>query len=199
MANIFKNVYEFKITLMGINPPIWRTIQVPETYSFWDLHVAIQDSMGWTDSHLHEFEIVNTATSKKVVIGIPVESFDDDRDVQAGWEYKIASYFTMDNRAAIYLYDFGDDWRHTVRLEKILAREKNRRYPVCIDGERACPPEDCGGVWGYQEFVKTVTDPTHEGHDEMLEWIGGSFDPEYFDPKKVHFDNPKKRWKHAFE
>lgn len=199
MANIFKNIYEFKVTLMGINPPIWRTIQVPENYTFWDLHVAIQDSMGWTDSHLHEFEIVNPATSKKVVFGIPVEPFDDDRDVLAGWEYKIASYFTMDNRATTYLYDFGDDWRHIVRLEKILVREKNIRYPICVDGKRACPPEDCGGVWGYQEFVKAVTDPTHEGHDEMLEWIGCSFDPEYFDPKNVRFDNPKKRLKNALE
>jgi hypothetical protein len=155
--------------------------------------------MGWTDSHLHEFEIVNPASSKKVVIGIPVESFDDDRDVLAGWEYKIASYFTMDNRTATYLYDFGDDWRHTVRLEKILAREKNRRYPVCIEGERACPPEDCGGIYGYKDFLRAVTDPAHDEHEQTLEWVGGSFDPEYFDPKNVHFDNPKKRWKHAFE
>lgn len=199
MANIFKNIYEFKITLMGINPPIWRQIQVPENYTFWDLHVAIQDSMGWTDSHLHEFEIVNPATSRQEAFGIPVESFDEDRDVLPGWEHKIASYFSMDNPVATYLYDFGDDWRHTVRLEKILAREKNRRYPVCIDGKRACPPEDCGGVWGYKEFLKAVTDPAHDEHEQTLEWVGGSFDPEYFDPKNVRFDNPKERLKNALE
>lgn len=195
----FEKVYEFKITLIGISPSIWRKIRVPETYTFWDLHVAIQDSMGWTDSHLHEFEVVSPASSEKVTIGFPDESFDDERIVLPGWEQKIAAYFSLKNPKAGYLYDFGDDWTHEVKLEKILAREKGQRYPVCVAGERACPPEDCGGIWGYQDFLKIIIDPAHKEHEETLEWVGGSFDPEYFDPKGVHFDNPKKRWKLTFE
>ncbi len=199
MANKFERVYEFKITLLEISPPIWRKVRVPETYTFWDLHVAIQDSMGWTDSHLHEFEVVNPSTAVKVVIGIPDDSFDDERTVLPGWDQKIAAYFSLNNPEAAYLYDFGDDWRHVIKLEKILAQEKGLRYPVCVAGKRSCPPEDCGGVWGYQNFLEAITDPAHKEHEETIEWVGGSFDPEYFDPKGIRFDNPKKRWKLAFE
>ncbi len=199
MANKFENVYEFKITLLGIRPPIWRTIRVPETYTFWDLHVAIQDSMGWMDYHLPEFEVTDPSTSRNVTIGIPDDSFDDERDILPGWEQKIAAYYSPKNPKAAYLYDFGDDWAHEVKLEKILTREEGLRYPVCVAGERACPPEDCGGIWGYQNFLKIIANPAHKEHTETLEWAGGSFDPENFDPKGVRFDNPKKRWKLAFE
>lgn len=199
MAHKFENVYEFKITLIGIGPPIWRRIRVPENYSFWDLHVAIQDSIGWMDSHLHEFNLKNPSTSRKAIIGIPGDSFDDERDILPGWEQKIAAYFSLNNPKAAYLYDFGDDWTHEVKLEKILAREKGQRYPVCVAGERACPPEDCGGIWGYQNFLKIIANPAHKKYEETLEWVGGSFDSERFDSKGVHFDNPKKRWKLAFE
>lgn len=199
MANKFEKLYEFKITLLGISPPIWRKILVPDNYTFWDLHVAIQDSMGWTDSHLHEFEVINPSEAGKVIIGIQDDSFDDERTILPGWEQKIAAYFSMNNPEATYLYDFGDDWMHEIRLENVLAREKGLRYPVCVAGERACPPEDCGGIWGYQNFMKIIANPAHKEYEETLEWVGGSFDPERFDLKGVHFDNPKKRWKLAFE
>ena len=191
MKREFEYVYQFKITLLNITPPIWRRIQVPETYTFWDLHVAIQDAMGWEDYHLHEFEMHHPLTGEKVKIGIPYEG--DERELIPEYVAKIAEWFSMKNRVAKYIYDFGDHWEHEIKLEKILARDKNIEYPICIAGERACPPEDCGGVWGYKEFLEAIKNPEHEEHETMLEWIGGEFDPEHFDPKEVRFDDPNKR------
>jgi Plasmid pRiA4b ORF-3-like protein len=199
-SNKNPQVYQFKIFLEKITPTIWRRIQVPEHYTFWDLHVAIQDSMGWQDYHLHEFRIVNPATGNKDRIGIPdEESFMDNPPTRPGWTLPITDYFTKENAAAEYVYDYGDYWLHQVVLEDILPQKKSSRYPVCVEGERACPPEDCGGTWGYEEFLASISDPDHEEHDSMLEWIGGSFDPEYFHPAKVKFDDPKKRWAFAFK
>lgn len=198
MKKKFERVYQFKITLRGIKPPIWRRIQVPETYTFWDLHVAIQDAMGWLDYHLHLFEIVNPSTDMIEEIGIPDEDFELDREVLPGWKRKIADYFPMDNTKANYTYDFGDNWEHMIKLEKILPRDKNAKYPMCIAGKRASPPEDCGGIWGYGDFLEIIMNPEHEEYEEMLEWAGGEFDPEHFDAKEVHFDDPDERWRTAF-
>jgi len=199
MKSKFDRVYQFKITLRDIKPPIWRRIQVPENYSFWDLHVAIQDVMGWLDYHLHEFEISDPSTGMKVNIGIPVDDdFDIEREVIPGWEVKIADYFCMENRVAYYEYDFGDGWEHTIKLEKILPREKNINYPVCTGGRRACPPEDVGGVGGYEDFLEIINNPEHEEYEESIEWSGGAFDPECFDVEEVSFDDPHERWKIAF-
>ena len=115
------NVYQFKISLKGIKPPIWRRIQVPENYSFWDFHVAIQDSMGRNDQHLHEFEIISPDYSEEIKIGIPYEDFEEE--VLPGWEKNLRNYFSLENKTANYNYDFGDDWRHKIILEKILPSE----------------------------------------------------------------------------
>ncbi len=195
----YNQVYQFRITLKGIKPPIWRRIQVPEIYTFWDLHVAIQDAMGWDDYHFHEFEVVNLSTGLKVNIGIPTpEDEFFSREVLPGWKEKIADFFSMENRTARYVYDFGDDWEHKIQLEKILPREKGVKYPICIKGKRACPPEDCGGVWGYAELLEIIKDPRHEEYEEMMEWLGGDFDPEHFDVNEVSFDDPDRRRKFAF-
>ena len=196
MKKKFDQVYRFKITLRDIKPPIWRRIQVPETYTFWDLHVAIQDAMGWEDYHLHEFEIADPSTGLKVNTGIPDEDFG--REILPGWKQKIADYFSMGNRLAEYIYDFGDNWEHIIKLEKILPRDKNVGYPICIAGKRACPPEDCGGIWGYENFLEIINDPDNEEYEDMIEWVGGEFDPEHFDVKEVSFDDPDKRRKIAF-
>ena len=198
MKKKFDWVYQFKITLQDIKPSIWRRIQVPETYSFWDLHVAIQDAMGWADYHLHQFELVDPSTGVKVEIGIPDGESGWDTQTLPGWKRKIADYFSMENKVANYVYDFGDDWNHRIRLEKILPREKGVEYPICVAGERACPPEDCGGVWGYEDFLEIISDPDHEEYEEMIEWVGGEFDPEYFEVKDVRFEDPDQRHKIAF-
>lgn len=195
MKKKFEKVYQFKVTLEDTKPPIWRRIQVPETYTFWDLHVDIQDAMGWTDSHLHEFEIKNPADGEKVRIGIPNEDYGDE--VIPDWKRNISDFFSEKNPKAYYIYDFGDSWEHLIQLEKILVKEKNVDYPICIDGRRACPPEDSGGVWGYEEFLKAIRNPKHTEHKEMLEWIGGEYDPEHFDVKEVKFIDPDKRRRDA--
>jgi len=191
MKKQFDQVYQFKISLQEIIPQIWRRIQVPASYTFWDLHVAIQDAMGWTDSHLHEFQIKNPKTGRKVNIGTPDEDFGSK--VSPGWKKKIADFFTPANSKAEYTYDFGDNWRHIVLLEDILPRRRSVDYPWCVDGERACPPEDCGGAHGYEDFLNIIMDPGHEEHDSMLEWTGGEFHPEHFDCSEVVFDDPAER------
>jgi hypothetical protein len=195
-----KMVYQFKITLKDTKPPIWRRIQVPSTYTFWDLHVAIQDAMGWMDCHLHEFNI-KSLDRRELSFGIPDEEFDDP-DKFPGWKHKISKYLSRYNPTFEYVYDFGDNWRHKVELEDILPAEHDVTYPRCIKGKRACPPEDCGGPWGYQELLEVLSDPEHEGYEDSKAWIesikGGPFDPEHFDPLVVEFSDPKERFKIAF-
>lgn len=198
MKKKFNQVYQFKITLKDIKPPIWRRIQVPETYTFWDLHVAIQDAMGWVDYHLHQFELIDPRTGIKREIGIPDDEFDYGIEILSGWRQKIANWFSMENKLADYRYDFGDNWRHEVKLERILPRDQNAKYPICIDGTRACPPEDCGGTWGYKDLLEILKNPSHKEYAEKLIWVGGEFDPEYFDVKEVIFDDPDIRRKTAF-
>lgn len=192
-------IYQFKISLKDINPLIWRRILVPATYSFWDLHVAIQDSMGWLDYHLHVFRIRKKDSHSDTEIGIPNEDrFEDEQVILPGWHIPIADYFDDVGKSAIYEYDFGDDWIHDVLLEAIMLRESGQKYPQCIDGAQACPPEDCGGTPGYQEMLEVISDPDNEEYDEMMTWLGGSYDPSEFNPAKVKFDNPRKRWNRAF-
>ena len=189
-------VLQFKVSLRDISPPVWRRLQVPASYSFWDLHVAIQDAMGWLDCHLHEFQIRNPSTGESDLIGI----VDDDAPpaMKAGWDIPVVRHFTLENRKARYCYDFGDDWEHDVELEWILPRELSQDYPLCIAGRRACPPEDCGGPAGYERFLVAISRPSHEDHEVMVQWIGRPFDAERFDETAVRFDDPQERWNTAF-
>lgn len=194
----FKNVYEFTITLRGIKPKIWRRIQVPENYSFWELHVAIQDAMGWADYHLHEFEIFDPKIAEKVSIGIADENDFIGYEIIPGEKAKISKYFLFPKIRALYEYDFGDGWEHEVVLERVLPAESGSIYPKCIAGKRACPPEDCGGIWGYEELLEIIKNPNNPEYEEQIEWLGGNFNPEHFRPEDVHFDNPRQRFKIAF-
>lgn len=197
------DIFQFKITLLNIRPPIWRQIQVPAKYSFWDLHVAIQDAMGWLDYHLHSFQFSPPNKKSGVIIGIPDDEFEDEMTLP-GWEIKIANNFTKPGKRAIYEYDFGDTWQHKIILEAILPKEKDVKYPRCIAGERACPPEDCGGVAGYRHLLGVLRNPKHKDYQDTIAWLKGHaknyhpFQPEVFNPAKVHFSNPKARWKMAF-
>jgi hypothetical protein len=191
--------YQFRVTLKGIAPPVWRRIVVPGTYTFWDLHVAIQDSMGWLDCHLHVFRVRDPRSGAEVEIGIPDPDGYDERPCLPGWGVPLADYLTKVGDVADYEYDFGDSWEHEVVLEDVVPRTAGTKYPVCLDGARACPPEDCGGIPGYEEMLAVLSDPRHKEHEQTREWVGGRYDPSEFDKNKVRFDNPKKRWKLAFQ
>ena len=185
MAKRFDKAYQVKVSLRGIRPPIWRRIQVPADYSFWDLHVAIQDAMGWWDYHLHAFRVADPSHGEEDLIGIPDEDrFVGDPEYLPGWTVPIDKAFAKPGDSASYEYDFGDGWEHEIVLEMITPREPKVRYPRCLAGERACPPEDCGGPWGYENMLKILADPRHEEHDETLTWVGGSYDPVCSIPRK---------------
>mgnify|MGYP001603469897 CR=1 FL=1 len=118
MKKKFETVYQFKVVLQDVKPPVWRRIQIPEECTFWDLHVAIQCAMGWSDSHLHEFEVRHPVTGAPVRFGIPGE--DGDCDVVPDWEGRISDLLSKAGSKAVYVYDFGDSWEHVVKLENIL-------------------------------------------------------------------------------
>lgn len=191
-------VYEFRVTLQDVTPPVWRLIQVPEDYTLWDLHVAIQDAMGWNDSHLHAFKITDPRTGDCEEYGIPEGADPWGEPCTADWKVTTKKVFKRAGAAADYEYDFGDSWEHTVVLERILPREARVKYPRCVDGKNACPPDDCGGSPGYERLREILANPKHEEFEEMQEWIGHPFDPRRFDPRKVRFDDPRKRLRHAF-
>lgn len=191
-------VLQFKITLLGIEPIIWRRIQLSDLCTFWDLHVAIQDVMGWKDCHLHQFQMKHPASQEGEFFGIPDEDDFNINNTLAGWEYKVKDYLDS-NKAFLYEYDFGDGWEHQIEYEGEHDKQPKQKYPSCLDGKRACPPEDVGGIPGYYNFVETIQDPESEDHESMLIWVGGHYNPDEFNPKKVKFDNPNKRWKYAFD
>ena len=194
-----RDTLQFRIALVGIEPEIWRRIEVPASYSFWDLHVAIQDAMGWLDYHLHAFSLPNLETGRVDHIGIPDEdAFEGDIVFLPGWEIPVRRHFGHPGDRGDYEYDFGDDWRHEIVLETVGRREAGTRYPRCLGGARACPPEDCGGIHGYAEVLATIADPHHEEYASTMKWLGRRYDPEAFDPARVRFDDPTKRWRTAF-
>ncbi len=195
-------IHQYKITLRDVAPAVWRRILVPKSYTFWDLHVAIQDSMGWLDCHLHAFRFGGADGRRAIEIGIP--EGESDPSVVPGWKVCIADYFSRPGVVALYEYDFGDGWEHDVALEDALPREPKQKYPRCVAGDRACPPEDCGGVPGYEHLVDVLRRPKHPEYAQSVDWLKGHaknyhpFDPARFDAHAVHFSDPEKRWAKAF-
>ena len=192
-------VLQVKISLQGIEPPIWRRVQLSDSCSFWDLHCAITDAFGWLDYHIHQFTIQATGSDRKIHFGIPDDEGFDDLEILSGRDHRLSDYFTTGNPSCRYIYDFGDEWEHTVTLEEILPAAPNVDYPRCIAGERACPPEDVGGAWGYASFLKTISYKNAPDHEAMLEWCGGWFDPEWLDISLIQFGDPDVRWSIGFE
>ncbi|MFZ1730822.1 MAG: DUF1186 domain-containing protein [Bacteroidota bacterium] len=200
-------ILQFRIMLKDIDPPIWRRIQVPARYSLWDLHVAVQDAMGWLDYHLHAFRFPGEEWLGKE-IGIPLDNQVDEPgfETMAGWEFAADELFRAPGDSAEYEYDFGDDWRHEILLEEILEAEEGVQYPRCIDGARACPPEDCGGPYGYAEMLETLKHPEEDEEEagDLIEWLQSDitryppFSSERFELDRIRFDDPTRRWKFAF-
>lgn len=168
-------------------------MEVPGRYTLGSLHQVLQIAMGWTNSHLHVFEVGGIRYSDPT---FEMDEYGDE--VRDEGRTTLAEVAPMTGASMQYEYDFGDGWEHEVTLEAILPRQKGVRYPRCLAGERACPPEDCGGVGGYEDLMAVMRDPTHEEYERTLQWLGGRFDPERFNPKTVKFDHPGKRWNLAF-
>jgi len=172
-------VYQLKVTLLEVEPPVWRRILVPGNMTFDRLHIAIQKAMGWTDSHLHEFEVGGQR------YGEP-DPEEPDPGLKPEWMVTLQKAVATEGARFEYLYDFGDTWKHEILVESIEVPEKELRYPACLAGERSCPPEDCGGPYGYADFLEAIRDPSHPEHNEMLAWAGGAFDTEAFNLKAVN-------------
>jgi hypothetical protein len=197
-----KALIQFKITLSESSPRIWRRIVVPKSYSFFDLHVAIQNSMGWLDSHLHAFTISQKGTTTPISIQFPDpendEMFGQNENLDERYE-KIADYFGKRIKQSQYTYDFGDSWDHIVLFEREMIADPMVTYPKCIAGENACPPDDCGGLGGYDRLQMIMQDSSHPEHKDMLDWLGidhsTQFRPTEFDPEEVVFEDPRERQK----
>lgn len=165
-------VFQIKITLDGVKPPIWRRVLVPAHLNLADLHFVIQDVMGWENDHLHEFMIAKESYGP-ISDEIETEWLDES-------EFTLDELFARPKATAKYTYDFGDSWIHTIKVEKWLPFDAELDYPLCIGGERACPPEDCGGTHGYLLLVKAIANRDVPANMERLQWVG-DWDPEHFD------------------
>ena len=178
---------QLKVTLRHTGPPIWRRILVRDNLTFWDLHVAIQNAMGWSHRHLHQFVMQAAAGGESQRIGIPDE--ESYAPIRAGWQVAVLPTLNRSRPGFSYVYDFGDWWDHEVTFEEALDLDDGP-YPRCVDGGRHCPPEDCGGPPGYAELLVVLADPTDPRHAELAEWVGEPYDPAAFETREVVFDDP---------
>ena len=181
-ADKLQEIYQIKVTLLGTDPPIWRRLLVPADLTLEQLHHVLQLAMGWEGCHRHEFRIgpqrFGTPTPMEKAFG----------GLRTASERTARLYNVLDRAGikAVYTYDFGDSWEHRIVVEKHLAPEPGRAYPACLTGERHGPPEDCGGIPGFYNLLEAIGDPGHEEHDELLDWLGGNFDPDAFSVDEVN-------------
>ncbi|MBK7781000.1 MAG: plasmid pRiA4b ORF-3 family protein [Ardenticatenia bacterium] len=172
-------IFQFKITLKRSKPPIWRRVLMSSAGSPADLHEVIQRSMGWYDVHLHEFDVGGLR------VGVPDPDWDDG-EVEHEAKFPLRKVFGAPKTKVLYTYDFGDDWEHVVLLEAILPADPTCVLPRCIAGARARPPEDVGGIWGYEEAPASLKDPADPEHASWKEWFPEDFDAAAFDLDEVN-------------
>ncbi len=171
-----RQMYQLRISLDDVEPPVWRRVVLPGGYTLDRLHRVVQLAMGWQDCHLHSFEIDG------VQYGPPDP--DGELDLLDELDVRLDAVLGKDTRPR-YTYDFGDWWDHELVIEEIFPADPDTRYPVCLGGARACPPEDVGGPAGYERFLAALADPDHPDHAAMSDWTGRPFDPEDFDADRA--------------
>ncbi|UUU36734.1 plasmid pRiA4b ORF-3 family protein [Streptomyces sp. CA-210063] len=175
-----QTAHKIKITLRDSRPPIWRRLEVPSGITLRELHDVIQAVFGWEDYHMWAFE------SGRDRYGVA----DRDLGIRNAASKRLGQVAPHVGDRLRYTYDFGDDWEHDILVEDVTAPEAGTAYPRCLTGRRACPPEDCGGIWGYDYLIEILADPRHEEHEDRLEWLGldsaDQFDPAAFDAAQVN-------------
>ena len=174
------SIYVLRIDLAHLKPAVWRRLEVPAGITLARLHQAIQMAFDWTDSHLHGFHIEgrNYGQPMPGPFGLEMDELDE-RKFRLSQVAELSSRFT-------YTYDFGDDWTHAIKVEKIVPPIPGVPYPRCTAGKNAAPPEDCGGPWGYAEMRQALADPAHPEREELLEWVGDDYDPTAFDIEELN-------------
>lgn len=187
-------IIALKITLKDTKPAIWRKVQVPSNVTFFDLHHIFQISMGWTNSHLFEFQVGDYK------LGYVNDNLDGMEDTADAGAVLLDLLLLKKGLQFGYLYDFGDYWQHIVVVEKLMEIKKGVVYPVCTGGEMACPHEDSGGIWGHYQNMEIIKDPKHPEYKETKRWLGRGYDPLKFDIDKVNKELPRfKKWMKNWE
>ena len=191
------DIYTLKVTLLDSSPKIWRRVQVRGDWTLGALHYVMQVAMGWTNSHLHHFIFARGGKGdqqEREYYSLYLD-FDETGLERDSTRVKLQDMAPKVKSRFHYEYDFGDSWMHEILVEAIVPPKPGATYPVCLDGARACPPDDCGGVWGYADLLKAVRNPRHPEHEELTDWLasmkGEDFDPESFDPLRTNF---RLRW-----
>jgi len=172
-------LFQLKVTLKNIKPPIWRRFLVGEDITLYRLYIILIEIMGWGGGHLHSFTINGK------YYGTPDPEYDSFHETINEKRVKLKDVIDRERQKFSFEYDFGDGWQHEILVGKILPYEKHINDPICVKGARACPPDDCGGPNGYMDFLEAIQNPKHREHKTLLEWAGGSFNPEEFDVKEV--------------
>jgi hypothetical protein len=190
-------IYHLKVVLIGTKPPIWRRLQVPGNANLGWLHAAIQVAVGWTNSHLHQFKVGGALYSDP---GHHFAEYEGDPEILDESKVTLRQLAPRAKDTLGYEYDFGDSWEHRITVEKILPPDPAAAMRArCLDGARACPPEDCGGVWGYDNLLKVIKNPKHAEHASIMEWLGAGFDPEAFDADEANTYLRKLKWPRVAE
>ena len=172
-----QGVFQLRITLVDVEPAVWRRLLVPAAVRLAKLHEMFQAAMGWTNSHLHSFTIGDDRYGMQ---------FDEYPEGEIDEKQVTVLRAVGEHRRFSYEYDFGDSWEHEVIVEEFVRTPLGLKHAVCLDGQNACPPEDCGGTGGYAELLEVLADPEHEEHDHLVDWVGGMFDSTLFDLAAVN-------------
>lgn len=175
-------IYQLQIVLKGSKPKIWRRLLVSSDLFLSEFHMVLQTTMGWTNSHLHQFIKNRTFYT----VRMPDDDSWGEMDNVDYEKIRIDDLLKKENEKIVYEYDFGDSWEHDVILEKIHPSDDEFKYPICLAGKMNCPPEDCGGVWGYADMLAVLKQPDHEEYENYIDWLGDDFDPKYFDVEEVN-------------
>jgi len=173
------DIFQLKVTLIDVEPAVWRCLLVPASMTLGKLHNVLQIAMGWTESHLHCFMFGDRRFGRPDLEDF-AEDLEDERRV------RLLSLIRRKEDALLYEYDFGDGWKHAIEVETTLHPDERLAYPLCIGGAGACPPEDCGGTYGYEHLLRVLAKPKDPEHDHLLAWVGGYFDPAGFDANAVN-------------